>query len=77
MHSLWVHVAYILAPLLYVLLVTCMNNSHTPGVDTVIDEDAGVGATVEDAVVVRPGGKHPASSILEQHLPTLPLTRCR
>ena len=70
-HSLWVHVAYILAPLLYVLLVTCMNNSHTPGVDTVIDEDVGVGATVEDAVVVRPGGKHPASSISEQQSPKL------
>ena len=57
--------------LLHVLLVTCMNNSHTPGVDTAIDEDVGVGVTVEDVVVVKPGGKHPASSISEQQSPKL------
>ena len=75
MYSLWVHVAYVrtssLNSLLYVLMVTCINNSHTPGVYTAIDEDVGVGATVEDAVVVRPGGKHPASSISEQQSPKL------
>ena len=66
---------YVLAPLIacymYILLVTCMNNSHTPGVDTAIDEDVGVGVTVEDAVVVKPGGKHPVSSISEQQSPKL------
>ena len=71
MHSLWVHVAYLLAPLLYVLLVTCMNNTHIPGVDIAIDEDIGVGVSVEDACVVKPGGKHPASSISEQQSPKL------
>ena len=62
------HVAYVLAPLLYVLLVTCMNTTHIPGVDTGIDEDIGDEVTVEDAVVV---GKHPASSISEQQSPKL------
>ena len=49
-------------------LVTCMNTTHIPGVDTGIDEDIGDGITVEDAVVV---GKHPASSISEQQSPKL------
>ena len=71
MHSLWVHVAYILAPLFYVRLVTCMNNTHIPGVDTAIDEDIRVRVTVEDAVVVKLGGEHPASSISEQQSPKL------
>ena len=62
---------YSRAPLLYVLLVTCMNNTHIPGVDTAIDEDNGVWVTMDDAVVVKPGGKHPASSISEQQSPKL------
>ena len=39
--------------------------------DIAIDEDIGVGVAVEDAVVIKPGGKHPVSSISEQQSPKL------
>ena len=54
-----------------ILLVICIIHTHIPGIDIAIDEDIGVGVTVEDAVVVIPGGKHPASSISEQQSPKL------
>ena len=51
----------------YILLVTCMHTTHIPGVGGSSIED---GATA-DVVGVKPGGKHPASSISEQQSPKL------
>ena len=42
-------------------------NVYVPGVGIAIEN----GVTVEDTVVGRPGGKHPASSISEQQSPKL------
>ena len=70
MHAVLVGACYISTSSLVIctFLMTCMNTTHIPGVDTGIDEDIGDGITVEDAVVV---GKHPASSISEQQSPKL------